>query len=31
MSGVGLGKVKLFVSVDGYIRSIVLTDVLYVL
>ena len=28
--GIGLGKVRLLVSVEGHTRSIVLTDVLYV-
>ena len=31
MLGAGLGKVRLVIKVKGYIRSIVLMDVLYVL
>ena len=31
MPGIGLGKVKLFISIDRRIRSIILTDVLHVL
>ncbi len=30
MSGIGLGKVKLSISVKGRIRSIILTDILHV-
>ncbi len=30
MSGIGLGKVRLSVSVEGRTRSIVLTDILHV-
>jgi hypothetical protein len=30
MSGISLGKVKLFISVEGHTRSIILTDILHV-
>jgi hypothetical protein len=30
MSGISLGKVRLSISVEGHMRSIILTDVLHV-